>query len=71
MGVINTIGFDRFPKQGENLNRKVEVCFNYDTSKTANGVIVREDIEEPRRTIIQLADGRYVLAGECQYTIVE
>jgi len=69
MGVHRNVGYDKFPKQGRNLGSFVEVCFNYDTSKTINGMIVRDDREEPGLTIIQLADGRYVLATECQYSI--
>ncbi len=34
------------------------------------GVIVRDDKEEPGEKIIKLDDGRYVLATECQYSIV-
>lgn len=52
------------------MGKKVNVCFNYDTSKTISGIIVRDDIEEPGRTIIKLDDGRYVLGAECQYSWV-
>ncbi len=69
MGTEKNIGFNVFPKQGEHLYKKVEVCFNYDTSKRLEGRVVRDDIEEPFRTIIQLSDGKYVLATECQYTV--
>jgi hypothetical protein len=70
MGVHQNVGYDKFPKQGKNLGRLVKVCFNYDTSKIINGIIVRDDREDPGLTIIQLADGRYVLATECQYLII-
>lgn len=70
MGCVDTIKIDKFPKQGQWLHHKVEVCFHYDTSKTIGGIIVRDDREKPGRTIIKLDDGRYVLATECQYSIV-
>lgn len=68
MGAVKNIKMDTFPKQGQYLNRKVEVCFHYDTSKTIGGEIVRDDSEEPFLTIIKLDDGRHVLATECQYS---
>lgn len=68
MGSVSTVGYYDFPKQGELLNREVEVCFHRDTSKTLFGVVVRDDVERPFVTIIKLADNRYVLATECQYT---
>jgi hypothetical protein len=69
MGVHPNIGFKGFPKQGAHLNKGVVVCFNYDLANTIPGVVVRDDSEEPFRTIIELADGRFVEASECQYSI--
>ena len=71
MGCVNTIAYDKFPKQGKHLGKRVDVCFHYDTSKIVKGNIVRDDCEEPSRTIIKLDDGRYVLGIECHYSIVE
>lgn len=68
MGYCNTISFERFPKQSKDVGKRVKVCYHYDTSKWHNGIIVRDDREEPGRTIIQLDNGRFVLATECQYT---
>ena len=68
-GNRKNVGFDKFPKQGEELGRKVNVCFNYNTSKIIKGKIVRDDMEKPMRTIIQLSDGRYILGTEGQYSI--
>lgn len=68
MGVHKNIGYDKFPKQGRYMGRKVAVCFNYEVSKVLIGTIVRDDIEDPGRTIIALEDGRYVEAVECQYS---
>ena len=67
MGCINTITANRFPRQRD-VGCRVEVCFHYDTRQTQFGTIVRDDIEEPYLTIIQLDSGRFVLATECQYS---
>jgi len=67
MGIEQNVGFDVFPKQGEYLGKAVEVCFNYDTVKSLRGKIVRYDMEKPFRTIIELQDGKYIMASECQY----
>jgi len=67
MGVHDNVGFNKFPKQSDRVGCVVRVCFNYDTSETILGRIVREDVEEPGKMIIKLNDGRYVLSTECQY----
>lgn len=69
MGVTQNISMDTFPKQGPCLHKEVDVAFNYQTSHTMRGRIVRDDYEDPWQTIIALADGRYVLATECQYSV--
>jgi len=68
-GNEKSISFERFPKQGSFLLREVLVCFDYDTSRTLKGLVVREDAEEPGRMIIKLENGRYVLSTECQYRL--
>lgn len=70
MGSHQNIDYDKFPKQGHHLGRRVKVCFNYDTSKLISGTIVRDDMEEPYRLVIKLDDGRYVLSIECMYSLV-
>lgn len=67
MGVVETIDFDSFPKQGDMLGLKTKVVFNYDTSRHLIGTIVRDDREHPFRTLIQLDDGRILDAVECQH----
>ena len=67
MGAHRNVTADRFPAQGSYFNRACKVCFHYDTTKWVFGKIVRDDSEPPHRTIIQLNDGRVVLATECQY----
>jgi len=71
MGLVRNIGFDRFPEQGKYKGRTVRVCFEYDLSRTVDGVVIRDDAEFPGRTIIQLDDGRVVLASECQFQLLD
>ena len=58
----------RFPKQGSWLYGRVEVCFDYDTSRKVMGTVVRDDDEDPFVTLIALDDGPIVLATECQHS---
>lgn len=69
MGVHCAVAHDKFPKQGSYLHAAVEVVFNYDTAQPLRGTLVRDDAEDPWRTIIRLEDGRYVLGTECQYRL--
>ena len=69
MGCVSTITWLEFPKQSEYVNRRVEVCFHYDTTKTMMGTILRDDRDEPFETIIVLDDGRILRGTECQYSI--
>lgn len=70
MGCHPNIAADKYPKQGAYLNKRVKVCFNYDTSEQFLGVIIRDDEEEPGHLIIKLDNGRVLLATECQYSPV-
>lgn len=75
MGCIETIAYDRFPKQrGQDykypkfaVGSRVEVCYQYDSSKKHSGIIIRDDVEEPFETIIKLDNGRYLRGAECQF----
>ena len=67
MGIEKNVGFDEFPKQGSLLGKQIEVYFNYDNSRTLAGKIVRDDMDKPYTTIIELENGKYILATECQY----
>jgi hypothetical protein len=69
VGVQHNVLFDGFPRQGDQLHKRTRVCFNYDTSNTIPGTIVRDDREEPFLTLIRLDDGRYVSSTECQYSV--
>lgn len=68
MGVHSSIDYDKFPKQSIYLNKRVQVCFCYNTKNTISGTIVRDDYEDPWLTLIKLDDGRYVTSTECQYS---
>lgn len=76
MGCVKNISFEKFPKQADKnykypqLGKRVKVCYHYDTSKFHLGTIVRDDIEEPYETIIQLDNGRFLRATECQYSFL-
>jgi hypothetical protein len=69
MGCVDTITFDKMPKQGSYLGKRAKVCFHYDTSKTVEGIVVRDDADAPYEMIFKLDDERYVRAVECQYHI--
>jgi hypothetical protein len=71
MGTHSNISADKFPAQGNYHNKLVSVIFNYNTEQRFPGKIVRDDMEAPYETIIQLDDGRVVRAQECQYALVE
>lgn len=70
MGVQAGINFDSFPNQGDWLGRRVKVIYEYDGSKAHYGEIIRDDSVEPYRTIIELDNGRILLATECQFSLV-
>ncbi|WP_233874605.1 hypothetical protein [Paraburkholderia adhaesiva] len=57
----------KFPKQGTLAGKRVEVCFHNDTPRVIESVVMRDDVESPFRTIIDLDDGRMVLDAECQF----
>lgn len=69
MGNLPNIDHKSFPKQGKLVGATVDVCFHYNTLNILKGMIVRDDIERPYVTIIQLSDGRHVLSTECQYHV--
>jgi hypothetical protein len=67
MGVVENIAHDRFPKQGQNHFLRAKVAFHFDISHQFDGVILRDDAEDPYVLVIALTDGRVVLGTECQY----
>ena len=79
MGCIDTITYDKFPKQKDEnyiyprfkVGSRVKVCYHYDTLKYHYGTIVRDDLEEPFETIIKLDNGRYLRATECQFSYID
>jgi hypothetical protein len=70
MGVHKNITFTKFPAQSNDLGRRVRVCYHYEVEKAHEGVIVRDDVEDPGIMLIRLDNGRHVLAAECQYQFV-
>ena len=58
----------QYPKQGSWLNKSAEVCFWYDMDNTVDAVCVRDDMEQPFRSVFRLKNGRYVLGVECQHS---
>lgn len=68
MGCVETIDMYRFPNQSQYVNRRVMVCFKYDTTRWIDGTIIRDDREEPFETLIKLDDGRVIRGTECQYS---
>ncbi len=71
MGSVPNISATSWPTQGSYLGKRVRVCFHYDTTQEVLGTIVRDDNEDPWRTIISLDTGRVVLATECMYSPIE
>lgn len=71
MGVVRTIGIAKWPIQGKWLDKRVAVCFNYDTDETIDGTIIRDDMEQPYETLIRMDNGRVVRSCECQFTLKE
>ncbi len=69
MGVHHNIGFEKMPKQGSFLGKRVKVCFNYNSEQWIGGIIVRDDAEDPGIQIITLDDKRVLLTTECQYSL--
>lgn len=67
MGIVNNVTHSQYPDQSDYLGKTVAVTFNYDTENTIYGIIVRDDMTEPYRTLIALTDGRFILGTECQW----
>ncbi|WP_332237921.1 hypothetical protein [Sporolactobacillus sp. KGMB 08714] len=70
MGVHQNIDYEKFPEQGPFLNKRVKVCFHYETDRVLFGTVVRDDLDEPYLTLIHLEDGRIVEDSECQFNVV-
>lgn len=68
MGQHINISATLFPEQGELLGKQVRVAFHHETQNYFLAKCIRDDIEEPFRTIFQLEDGRIILSTECQYS---
>lgn len=66
MGAKASIGIDYFPLQSEILGMEVDVVRRLPDGSDDRvvGTVVRDDLEEPRATLIELADGSVVLGHE-------
>lgn len=67
MGCVKNIYKDHFPAQGSNLRKIVKVIYHYNTKESDYGIIVRDDIEMPFETLIQLENGNIIRGTECQW----
>lgn len=67
---IKNIGFGIYPKQGNDIGKRVIITYNHDWTIFEHGIIIRDDIEEPFMTVIKLDDDRVLLGTECQYILV-
>ena len=70
MGISPHINADTYPEQGTFVGRRVKVCYEYDTSRMVEGVILRDDKTEPGLLIIHTDDGRALLGTECMYSLI-
>lgn len=68
MGTTPHIDADTYPEQGAYKGTRVKVCYNYDTSRTVEGTVIRDDKTEPGLMIIRTDDDRAILATECQWS---
>jgi hypothetical protein len=59
----------RYPRQGDRLGKRVEVCFGLNEKKFVTGTCVRDDIESPYRMLFVLDDARVIDATECRYRL--
>jgi hypothetical protein len=71
MGTTTQIDADTYPAQGDYNGRRVQVCYNYDTARTVDGTVIRDDKTAPWLTIIRTDDGRTVLSTECQWSPID
>ena len=66
MGIVARVDIKKFPEQSDYVGKRLRVCFQCADSHAIGGVVVRDDLDAPHVMIIRLADGRHVLATECQ-----
>lgn len=69
MGIRKDLDWDKFPVQGSMILDLVKVVFHYDTSRSINGVVIRDDAGVSD-TFILCEDGRLVSSNECQFSRV-
>ena len=67
---MKNVAHNHWPAQSNDLFTRVRVAFRSDPTQEYDGLVIRDDMEPPHRTIIQLDDGRVVLGSECVLTFV-
>ena len=71
MGYVNTISYDKFPKQSNKVGKRVLVTYHYELKDFHLGTVIRDDTEEPHVMIIKLDNGNTILSTECQYRFID
>lgn len=64
--MVSKVSVAEFPKQSDLVGRVVKILFK--DSSWCYGTLVRDDLEEPFHTFLQLFDGRVVTAEEAWWT---
>lgn len=72
---MSNMGYKEYPKQDKisskyvnfSTGARVKVYFEDYMTNYCLGIIVRDDVEEPYKTIIKLDDGRYITGDDCKY----
>lgn len=62
------IGKDAYPEQFDSVGARVLAAFDYDVANPLPATVLRDDAEEPFRTVLRLDDGRIVMGSECQWS---
>lgn len=66
---MRDVGIYKVPNQSKDVGKQTKVIFNYDSTQKHEGVIIRDDIEEPFLTLIKLDAGPFIISTECQYSV--
>ena len=62
---MRTIIISQLPDQSEYVGQPVTVTLKRNPSVAVDGIIVRDDLEQPCMTVIQLTSGEIVDADDC------
>lgn len=64
--MVSKVSVAEFPKQSDWVGRVVKILFK--DSSWCYGILIRDDLEEPFHTFLQLFDGRVITAEEAWWT---